>query len=74
MTKQIQAINKIKGKIASPQVKIQMLKEIELDPPGTSGCFSCEAKRRAAKRLLDQMVDHEIKQLVAGLSSNVKDN
>jgi len=73
LTKQIRAIREIKQKEITPQEKIVLLKQIELDPQ-KSDCFSCQAKRRAAKRLLDQMIDYEIKQQVAYLSSNDKDN
>jgi len=73
LTKQIRAIRRVKEEEITPQEKIVLFKQIELDPPSTN-CFACQAKRRAAQRLLDQMIDYEIKQQVAYLSSNDKDN
>jgi len=67
MTEYIHRMREIGEMNVSPQEKIVLLKKIELRPGG-GNCLSCKGRRRAAQRLLEQMVDYEIKKLAAAIA------
>ena len=61
ITKYTKQINDIKAMCISNQEKIELLKSIKVIVVGT--CYNCKGKEAAVRKLVEQFVQYEIKQL-----------
>ena len=62
LTKQIYQMNKIREMDVPKEEKINLLRKIELDK-SSRGCISCRGRIAAATKLLNQMIEAEIRDL-----------